>query len=111
MILKPRDAAGAAGTFRADDDDGLARAAIDSGVMDGAPAAIEEFIEGHEGFHDTLTVEGQVRHEFISHYYPNVLHAMRTRWISPQIVSTNQVEANRYREVRDMGRRVIDVLG
>ncbi len=111
VILKPRDAAGAAGTFRADNDDELMTAVQASGVADGTSAAIEEFVEGHEGFHDTLTVAGQVAHEFISHYYPNVLEAMRTRWISPQIVATNRVEAPTYGEVRDMGRRVIEALG
>lgn len=111
VILKPRDSAGAAGTFRADNEAELARAAHASGVADGAPVAIEEFIDGHEGFHDTISVEGEVHHEFISHYYPNVLEAMRTRWISPQIVSTNEVEHERYGEVRNMGRRVIAALG
>jgi hypothetical protein len=57
--------------------------------------AIEEFIEGHEGFLDTICVDGEVRREFISHYYPNVLEAMRERWISPQIVATNRIEPRR----------------
>ena len=111
VIVKPRDAAGASGTYRADDDGALERAARDCRLADGAPAAIEEFVEGHEGFHDTLTVNGEVRHEFISHYYPNVLEAMRTRWISPQIVSTNRVDGPGYEDIKAMGRRVIDVLG
>jgi formate-dependent phosphoribosylglycinamide formyltransferase (GAR transformylase) len=111
VILKPRDAAGAAGTFRADDPETLAQAIHASGLADGAPVAIEEFIEGHEGFHDTLTVEGRVACDFISHYFPNVLEAMRTRWISPQIVATNRMDAPAYAEVREMGRRVIEALG
>ena len=111
VILKPRDAAGAAGTFRANSDGELEAAARACGVADGAPAAIEEFVEGHEGFYDTLTVEGRVAHDFVSHYYPNVLEAMRTRWISPQIVATNRVDAPAYGEVREMGRRVIEALG
>ena len=111
VIIKPRDAAGAAGTFRASNDAELEAAARASGVADGAPAAIEEFIEGHEGFYDTLAVEGQVAHDFISHYYPNVLEAMRTRWISPQIVATNRMDAPAYDEVRQMGRKVIEALG
>ena len=90
VILKPRAAAGASGTYRADTGDELAAAARVSGLADGAPVAIEEFVVGHEGFYDTLTVNGQVSHDFISHYYPNVLEAMRTRWISPQIVATNR---------------------
>ena len=77
----------------------------------GAGAAIEEFIEGHEGFYDTLTIDGRVVHDFISHYYPNVLEAMRTRWISPQIVATNRMDAPGYGEVKEMGRRVIEALG
>ncbi len=111
VILKPRDAAGAAGTYRANDENELEKVARDCGLADGAPVAIEEFVEGHEGFYDTVTIKGQVAHEFISHYYPNVLEAMRTRWISPQIVSTNEVGHPRYNEVREMGRRVIEALG
>ena len=78
---------------------------------DGAPAAVEEFVEGHEGFYDTLTIQGRVVHDFISHYYPNVLEAMRTRWISPQIVATNRMDAPAYGELKEMGRRVIEALG
>ncbi len=111
VILKPRDAAGAAGTYRAGNDAELVKAAQASGVADGAPAAIEEFVEGHEGFYDTIAIEGSVAHDFISHYYPNVLDAMRTRWISPQIVATNRMDAPGYDEVREMGRRVISALG
>ena len=74
--------------------------------------AVEEFIEGHEGFYDTITIGGSVVHEFVSHYYPNVLEAMRARWISPQFVSTNRVDAaDGYAELKEMGRKVGRVLG
>jgi hypothetical protein len=73
---------------------------------------VEEFVEGHEGFYDTITIDGQVAMDFVSHYYPNVLEAMRTRWISPQFISTNRIDtAPEYEELRDMGRRVIAALG
>lgn len=111
LILKPRDAAGAAGTYRVGDDGELDRAARECGLADGAPVAIEEFVEGHEGFYDTLTVEGEVRHDFVSHYYPNVLEAMRTRWISPQIVATNRMDAPAYAELKAMGAKVNAALG
>ncbi|NND19784.1 MAG: ATP-grasp domain-containing protein [Silicimonas sp.] len=111
LIIKPRDSAGAAGTYRVNNDTELENAAMAAGLSDGASAAIEEFIEGHEGIYDTLTVEGDVRHEFIGHYYPGVLEAMRTRWISPQLVSTNAVGDEKYNELREMGRRVISALG
>ncbi len=111
LILKPRAGAGAAGTTRVDTPDELERAIAASGVERGASIAVEEFIEGHEGFIDTISVHGQVAHEFISHYFPGVLVAMRERWISPQIVATNRIDAPGYEEVRQMTRRVIDVLG
>ena len=42
--------------------------------------------------------------DFVSHYYPNVLEAMRTRWISPQFISTNRVDtAGDYQQLRELG--------
>jgi hypothetical protein len=111
LILKPIDAAGAAGTYRANDAEELERVMHTTGLHHGAAVAVEEFIEGHEGFYDTLCVDGKVVHEFISHYYPGVLEAMRERWISPQVVTTNRLDASGYDEVKEMGRRVIEVLG
>jgi hypothetical protein len=111
IILKPRSAAGASGTRRIDHDRELESAIAEYGIDRGVSVAAEEFIEGHEGFYDTLAIEGRVAHEFVSHYYPVVLEAMRTRWISPQIVTTNRVSAPGYDEVRRMGARVIETLG
>lgn len=111
IILKPRDGAGAAGTYRVDNDQELELAIRKTGIHQGHSVAAEEFIEGHEGFYDTLTVGGEVTHEFISHYYPNVLEAMRTRWISPQIVVTNRTDAPGYDELKAMGRRVVEAMG
>jgi formate-dependent phosphoribosylglycinamide formyltransferase (GAR transformylase) len=110
LILKPRSGAGASGTVRVDSPDELARALAGFGGADSV--AVEEFVEGHEGFYDTITVDGQPRLDFVSHYFPNVLEAMRTRWISPQFVSTNRVDSVAdYGELREMGQRVITALG
>ncbi|HMV69708.1 MAG TPA: ATPase [Myxococcota bacterium] len=111
VILKPLAAAGAAGTWRADDVAGLALAMRESGMAPGRPMQMEEFISGHEGFFDTLTVNGEVAFEQICHYYPNVLEAMRTRDCSPLVMITNRVEADGYRELRVFGRQVIRALG
>jgi carbamoylphosphate synthase large subunit len=111
LVLKPRAGAGAAGTTRVDTPAELERAIAAAGVGRGVSIAVEEFIEGHEGFIDTIAIHGRVAHEFISHYYPGVLVAMRERWISPQIVATNRIDAPGYAEVRALARRVIEVLG
>lgn len=110
LIVKPPDGAGAAGTYRVRDDAELERVIAESGLGNGRAVAMEEFIEGHEGFIDTITIDGEVAHEFITHYYPNVLEAMRQRWISPQMVATNRIDAPGYREVREMTRKVIRIL-
>ncbi len=111
LIVKPRAGAGASGTTRVDNFATLEQALRAAGVGNGASVALEEFIEGHEGFLDTIAINGDVGHEFVSHYYPNVLEAMRERWISPQIVATNRLDAPGYEEVKALARRVIRALG
>ena len=111
LIIKPPAGAGASGTWRVDTKDALERVIRESGLAAGNPVAIEEFVDGHEGFLDTLAIDGVVVHEFITHYYPNVLEAMRERWISPQMVTTNRIDSPGYTEVREMARNVIRILG
>lgn len=111
LILKPRAGAGAAGTERVDNEDELARLLPTYRLGEGNSIAVEEFIDGHEGFLDTLSINGEVAHEFISHYYPNVLEGMRARWISPQILATNRIDAPGYDELKLMARKVIKALG
>ncbi|HEY7718239.1 MAG TPA: ATPase [Pedococcus sp.] len=112
LVLKPRDGAGAKDTVRVDNDTELGHALTDFGSHGATSIAIEEFVEGHEGFYDTIAHDGTVVHDWATHYYPNVLDAMRTRWVSPQFVTTNRIDsAPFYAEVREMGKRVIEALG
>jgi Carbamoyl-phosphate synthase L chain, ATP binding domain len=111
LILKPRDGAGASGTSRVDSLAELQQAAHELGVDRGRSVAVEEFIEGHEGFYDTITIGGRIVHDFATHYYPNVLEAMRTRWISPQFITTNRIDAAEgYQELRALGAKVVRAL-
>lgn len=111
IILKPRDGAGASGTFKCENDAELENAIKESWLDRGRSVAVEEFIEGHEGFYDTITVGGRVVHEFVTHYFPNVLVAMRNRWISPQFITTNRLDVEGYSELKKLGARVISALG
>jgi carbamoylphosphate synthase large subunit len=111
LIIKPRDGAGASGASRVDSVADIMRAAQELGVDKGRSVAVEEFIEGHEGFYDTISIGGRVVHDFVTHYYPNVLEAMRTRWISPQFIATNRVDAAEgYHELKVMGAKVLRAL-
>ena len=63
LIVKPRDGAGASGAVPrrlATPSSSRALPASASGCSPAARVAVEEFIEGHEGFYDTLTVDGEV---------------------------------------------------
>jgi formate-dependent phosphoribosylglycinamide formyltransferase (GAR transformylase) len=112
VILKPRTGAGALDTVRVDDASRLDEALGRFGGQGVESIAVEEFVEGHEGFYDTVSIDGHAALDFVSHYYPNVLEAMRTRWISPQFVSTNRIDsAGDYQELRELGARVNAALG
>lgn len=111
LICKPLDAAGASGTHKVTDEASLQKALESLQVGKGRTIAMEEFLEGHEGFYDTVTVAGKVVLDFASHYYPNVLEAMRTRWISPQILTTNRIDGEGYQDLKVLGQQVITALG
>ena len=112
LILKPRSGAGAMDTTRVDNRAELDVALGAFGGQGVQSIAVEEFVEGHEGFYDTVSVDGQPALDFVSHYFPNVLDAMRTPWISPQFISTNRVDtAEDYRQLRELGQRVNEALG
>jgi len=112
LILKPRSGAGALDTTRVDGRAELDAALGRFGGQGVASIVVEEFVEGHEGFYDTVSIDGHAALDFVSHYYPNVLEAMRARWISPQFVSTNRVDSvPDYGQLKEMGARVNDALG
>ncbi|HWI00842.1 MAG TPA: ATPase [Propionibacteriaceae bacterium] len=112
LILKPRTGAGALDTTRVADKADLDGALGRFGGQGVDSIAVEEFVEGHEGFYDTVCVNGNVALDFVSHYYPNVLEAMRARWISPQFIATNRVDSvSDYAQLRELGARVNEALG
>src|SRR3954453_15854052 len=112
IILKPRTGAGALDTTRVDNREQLDAALAMFGGKGVTSIAVEEFVEGHEGFYDTLSVDGHAALDFVSHYYPNVLEAMRTRWISPEFLSTTRAAAvPDYAALRELGDRVSEALG
>lgn len=112
IILKPRDGAGAHDTYKCDDWDAVAAALPAMGITNSRVFITgEEFVSGHEGFYDTLTCNGEIVFDAVSHYYPNVLEGMRNRWISPYIITTNRIDAEGYRELRSFGSKVIHELG
>ena len=61
LILKPRSGAGAQDTTRVDNRAELDAALGAFGGQGTTSIAVEEFVEGHEGFYDTLSINGERR--------------------------------------------------
>lgn len=111
LILKPRAGFGSLGTYKVTQRRELDAALQKMRFGTGGSIAVEEFIDGHEGFYDTITVDGRVEHDFISHYYPGCLEALQRREVSPQIAHTNRIDSSSYSELRLLGQRVNRLLG
>ncbi|MEZ4655627.1 MAG: hypothetical protein R3E12_19060 [Candidatus Eisenbacteria bacterium] len=112
VILKPRAGFGSLGTHKVETRADLERRLREAHLGErGASVAIEEFVDGHEGFYDTLIADGRIVHDFASHYYPGCLEALQDRKIRPQIAHTNRIDAKDYAELRELGAKVSAALG
>jgi biotin carboxylase len=111
LVLKPLAGFGTLDTVKVGGKDELARALERLKPSATRKLVVEEFVEGHEGFYDTVTAGGKVVHDFVGHYYPGCLEALQSRAIAPQIACTNRIDAAGYRELRETGQRVITALG
>lgn len=112
IILKPREGVASMGTFRIDNDAVLEQVVNQPVVRQSPSVAVEEFIEGHEGTYDTLTLNGEVVCEFVTHYFPNVLLSMKDPTITPYSITVNSLDSNpSYDRLKQLGRRVITALG
>ncbi len=111
VIIKPRAGFGSLNTHQVGSAEELERVIPQLGLGRGGSVAVEEFVEGHEGFFDTVMLDDETGHEFVAHYYPGCLEATVDRTISPQIAVTNRLDGDTYREVREIGRKVNRLLG
>lgn len=111
LIVKPVAGFNSLDTFKIEDHAALERLLPELKLGTGRRIAVEEFVEGHEGFYDMLVDSAGVRHDFVGHYFPGCLEANRTRWISPQIAISNRIDQAGYSELRELGRRVVEALG
>lgn len=111
LVVKPREGFGTLDTFRVESQTELERALDRLKPSPERRLVVEEFVDGHEGFYDTITAGETIAHRFVGHYYPGCLEALRSRSISPQIAVTNRVDAPTYRELHDAATRVNRALG
>ncbi len=108
VIVKPIAGAGSADTHEVRE-----RAQIDAvlgqlGHIE--QVSVEEFIEGEEFTYDTVSHDGKPLFENIALYRPKPLVARLNEWISPQSVCLRDIDAERLRGGRAMGRKVLEAL-
>ena len=111
LVVKPLAGFGTLDTFRVTTTDELGRALDRLKPSDTRPIVVEEFIEGHEGFYDTITAGGVIAHRFVGHYHPTCLESLSARTVRPRIGCTNRMDAAGYRELHDAAERVNVALG
>ena len=113
IVLKPRTGAGALDTTRVDDPAQLEQALGRFGGQGVESIAVEEFVEGHEGFYDTLSGRRARRRSTSSRTTTRTCSRRCARGGSPRSSSPRTGSTRRpdYQELRDLGARVNAALG
>jgi biotin carboxylase len=109
LILKPIAGAGSADTYRVDDRSELERRLPQLGHV--PEVSVEEFIDGEEFTFDTICAGGEILYHNVAWYRPRPLIGRSVEWISPQTVSLRRPDVAELEGGRELGRRVLEVLG
>ena len=72
--------------------------------------SVEEFVEGDDFTYDTICVDGEIKMFFIAFYRPRALVARDNEWVSPQTISTRNVDDEHVAQGRAMGEAVMKAL-
>lgn len=111
LVLKPLAGAGAQSTFQVKDAASLQKALEAVAPNPLREAIIEEFITGDEYSFETVSIKGKAVWHSLTRYYPTPLEVMRNPWIQWCIVLPREVDDARFDDIREAGRRALEVLG
>ncbi|MBI5915813.1 MAG: ATP-grasp domain-containing protein [Bacteroidetes bacterium] len=111
LVVKPPDGAGSLATFRANNEQELAKALEINAPRPGHEVLLEEFIIGHEHSFDTFSLGSKPVFHSLTQYFPNPLEAVREPWIQWQVVLPREVGSPPYDDIRAAAYRTLDVLG
>jgi biotin carboxylase len=111
MVVKPPAGMGSKSTWRIENVDQL-RAAL--GALHASPerpALAEEFLRGREFSFETITIDGTVRFQSATRYYPTPLEVMETPWLQWVVVAPRQIDGPDYADACALGVRAVTALG
>jgi biotin carboxylase len=111
LVVKPPSGAGAIATFRVDDIHALRGALAQNPPELERPVLLEEFVQGEEHSFETISIDGKPVWHSLTHYYPTPLTVLENPWIQWSVVLPREVDAPEYDDIRQAGRRALEVLG
>jgi hypothetical protein len=111
IIVKPRDGAGAKGTFRCENLDQLHNC-IESLRPDRSnPVLLEEFITGQEFSFDSVMLNGKLVWHSISQYSPGPLEVVRNPWIQWCVMIPRHTDDDRFAAIKHVAQPALATLG
>ncbi len=111
LIVKPPDGAGAKGTFRCEDENGLRKCLENYRPSSANLVLLEEFITGQEHSYDSIFIGGKMVWSSISHYFPGPLTVVREPWIQWCVIIPRETDAPRYQKIKQAAPASIRALG
>jgi hypothetical protein len=111
LVLKPTAGMGCKSTWRISSLDELRGALTALHASPEHPALAEEFLRGREFSFETITVNGQVRFQSATRYFPTPLEVMETPWIQWVVVLPRHIDGPDYADARALGVKAVQALG
>jgi biotin carboxylase len=110
-VVKPPAGAGAHGTFRVDDERVLGECLRAMTPSPNAPVLVEEFVTGEEHSFDSVVLGGEIVWHSVNDYWPGPIEVLRKPWIQWCVLSPREVDAPRYRKIREAAGPALRALG
>ena len=75
------------------------------------PALAEEFLRGREYSFETITIDGKVRFQSVTRYYPTPLEVTENPWIKWVVVMPRDIDTPEFNDARALGVKAVQALG
>jgi biotin carboxylase len=111
LVLKPTAGMGCKATWRIANADELGAALRALHASPEHPALAEELVRGREHSFETITIDGDVRFQSCTRYYPTPLEVMETPWIQWVVVLPRVIDGPDFADALELGVRAVKALG